>query len=82
MSARRGRRAPPKPDPEYVPGALLNWNDSSHWDYTGPQPCRYCGVPTQLRDGKQKPAHKTCAEEALATQAAETTAAYRMRGTT
>ncbi|MFE3031529.1 hypothetical protein ACFXKY_07760 [Streptomyces canus] len=81
MTDRRRRRAPPT-EAEYVPGALLNWNDSSHWDYSGPQPCRYCGQPTQLKDSKGKHAHKTCAEEALTTQAAETTAAYRMRGTT
>lgn len=81
MSGQRRRRAPPA-EPEYVPGALLNWNDSSHWDYTGPQTCRYCDKPTQLKDSKGKHAHKTCAEEALATQAAATAAAYRMRGTT
>lgn len=80
MSARRGRCAPPKTEPAYVPGTLLNWNDSSHWDYTGPQPCRYCGNPTQLRDGKQKPAHKTCAENALATQAKEAAEAYHQNG--
>lgn len=82
MTARRRRRAPPKADPEYVPGALLNWNDSSHWDFTGPRPCRYCEIPTQLRDSHGSHAHKTCAEEALARQAAEATEAYRTRGTT
>lgn len=82
MTGRRTRRSPPKPDQEYVPGTLLNWNDSSHWDYDGPQPCRYCGQPTQLRDSSRKAAHKTCAENALATQAADTAAAYRMKGTT
>lgn len=82
MSGRKRRRAPPKPDPEYVPGALLNWNDSRHWDYTGPQPCRYCGQPTQLRDSKGNPAHKVHAEDALAQQAAEAADAYHQNGQT
>lgn len=79
MTSQRRRRAPP--EPEYVPGQLLDWRDSSHWSYEQ-LPCRYCEVPTNLRDSKHKPAHKVCAEDALTTQAAETTAAYRMRGTT
>lgn len=58
------------------PPRLLDWNDSSHWDYTGPQPCRYCGKPTQLRDSKRSPAHKTCAEAALARQAVEAAGSY------
>jgi len=74
MSGRKRRRAPPKN--EYVPGTLLNWNDSQHWDYTGPRPCRWCGIPTQLRDSQRKPAHKVCAEEALARQSAEAAEAY------
>lgn len=45
---------------------LLNWRDR-HWDST-PKPCRYCGQPTQLRDSKRHPAHKVCAETALAEQ--------------
>lgn len=82
MTARRARRAPPKAEPEYRPGQLLDWTDASHWDHSGPRPCRYCGFPTQLRDSHRSPAHKTCAEEALATQAREAQAAYRTRGTT
>ncbi|NUS22719.1 MAG: hypothetical protein HOV92_00625 [Streptomyces sp.] len=77
MSGRRARRAPP----DYTPGQLLDWTSSAHWDYEGPQPCRYCGKPTQLRDSWRKPAHKTCAETALATQAKETAEAYRQKGT-
>lgn len=80
MSARRGRSSPPA-EPNYVPGQLLNWSDRSHWSYEE-QPCRYCGKPTNLRDSKAKPAHKTCAETALTQQAADTAAAYRTRGTT
>lgn len=77
MTGRQRRRAPPKPEREYVPGTLLNWTDSSHWDYDGPQPCRYCEIPTQLRDRGRHHAHKVCAEAALAAQAAEAAAAYR-----
>ena len=54
---------------------LLDWRDSSHWS-TQERPCRYCSKPTQLRDSKRKPAHKTCAEAAIATQAAEAADAY------
>lgn len=73
MTARRRRRAPP----ELPPGGLLDWNDSSHWDYSGPQPCRYCTLPTQLRDSHGSHAHKTCAEDALARQVAEAADAYQ-----
>lgn len=74
MSGRRGRRAPPEPD--YVPGQLLDWSDRSHWGWE-PLPCRYCGELTQLRDSKGSPAHKVHAEEALARQAAEAADAYQ-----
>lgn len=66
-------RLPAEPPP--VP--LLDWRDSSHWSHVE-KPCRYCAGPTQLRDSKRKPAHKTCAEQALATQAAEAADAYRL----
>jgi hypothetical protein len=79
MTGRKRRRAPP--EPEYKPGTLLNWNDSRHWNYDGPQDCRYCETPTQLRDSHGKAAHKTCAEDALARQAAEAADAYQ-NGTT
>ena len=73
MSARRRRRAPP----EYVPGTLLDWTDSSHWSWEQ-LPCRYCGSPTHLRDSHGKPAHKVHAEAALARQAAEAADAYQI----
>lgn len=76
MSGSRRRRAPP-PEPEYRPGQLLNWNNSAHWDYEQARPCRYCGGDTHLRDSKKAPAHKVCAEAALAQQAADTAAAYQ-----
>lgn len=79
MTARWRRRAPPTED--YVPGTLLDWRDSSHWSER-PLPCRYCGFPAHLRDGRMKPAHKVCAEEALALQAADAQAAYHQEGTT
>lgn len=70
MTPRQRRRAPP------ATPALLDWRDPSHWSWT-PRPCRYCGDDTHLRDSKWKPAHKTCAEEALRTQAAEAADAYQ-----
>lgn len=61
-------------EPEHPP-PLLDWRDMSHWSWN-PKPCRYCGRLTNLRDSKRSPAHKTCAETALAQQAADTAAAY------
>ena len=80
MTGRQRRRAPPA-EREYVPGTLLDWTDSKHWDYTGPQPCRYCREPTQMRDSRGSHAHKLCAEEALAIQAAEAADAYHSKDT-
>ncbi|MFJ6566264.1 hypothetical protein ACIQNU_02500 [Streptomyces sp. NPDC091292] len=65
-----------RPRPQPPPTGLLDWRDPSHWSWTE-KPCRYCGVPTQLRDSKRKPAHKTCAEQALAQQAADAADAYQ-----
>lgn len=61
--------------PEPPPAGGLDWRDASHWSYEA-RPCRYCGKPTNLRDSKRSPAHKTCAEAALAEQAAEAAEAY------
>ena len=69
----RKRRAP---QPEYRPGMLLDWSSSRHWNYDGPQHCRYCGQHAFLLDSAGHPAHKVCAENALAEQAAEAAAAY------
>lgn len=55
---------------------LLDWHSSEHWSQHL-RPCRYCGQPTNLRDSKRKPAHKTCAETALAQQAADAADAYQ-----
>ncbi|WP_432182079.1 hypothetical protein [Streptomyces sp. NBC_00063] len=72
MSERRARhRAPPTVNP-----AGLDWRDTSHWSWI-PKPCRYCGKPTHLRDSRRSPAHKVCAEEALAQQVAEAADAYQ-----
>ena len=57
------------------PPPLLDWRDARHWSHTQ-KPCRYCGRRTNLRDSKRSPAHKVCAETALARQAAETAQAY------
>jgi hypothetical protein len=64
------RRAPANAEDAYIPGALLDWTDHAHWAWSE-KPCRYCGKPTQLRDSHRAPAHKLCAEDALARQAAE-----------
>lgn len=56
---------------------LLNWRDSSHWSDLA-RPCRWCGKPTHLRDSKRQPAHKCCAEAAIAQQAADMADAYRL----
>lgn len=56
---------------------LLNWRSSAHWA-NKPKPCRYCGADTHLRDSKRSPAHKVCAEQAIAIQAAEAADAYRL----
>ncbi|WP_405554280.1 hypothetical protein [Streptomyces sp. NBC_01171] len=79
MTPRQRRRAPPA-EPGYQPGQLLDWRDARHWS-ARELPCRYCGFPTNLRDTRMKPAHKVCAEDALAMQAAEAQAAYHPRGT-
>lgn len=73
MAARRPRPQPP-------PGGLLDWGDSSHWSSIR-KPCRFCGRPTNLRDDHGKACEKTCAEAALAQQAADTGAAYQQNGT-
>ena len=79
MTGRKRRRAPPT-EPGYVPGTLLDWRDASvHWS-SRELPCWYCGFPTNLRDSRMKAAHKVCAEEALAIQAAEAADAYHQNG--
>lgn len=64
-----------KPTPPPVTG-VLDWRSSAHWA-AEERPCRYCQIGTHLRDSARKPAHKTCAEEALRRQAAEAAAAYQ-----
>lgn len=66
-----------RPKPKPPPTGLLDWTDSTHWDHRDPRPCRYCGQPTHLRDSHRSPAHKTCAEAALAQQTSDTAAAYQ-----
>lgn len=62
--------------PVFRPGQLLDWVSSRHWNYDGPAPCRYCGAAAFLLDSGRHPAHKTCAEDALAQQQAEAAEAY------
>jgi hypothetical protein len=75
MTTRRRPRGPRVP--EFHEGQLLDWSSSAHWNYDGPGPCRYCGEPTQLLDSRRHPAHKVCAEKALAAQYAEAQNQYR-----
>ena len=56
---------------------LLDWRDPSHYSRVK-APCRYCGRPTHLRDSQRRPADKVCAEEALATQAAQAADTYQI----
>lgn len=72
--ARRKRR-PKRPKPP--PTGVLNWRASKHWKKKA-LPCRYkCGgLPTHLRDSTGAPAHKVCAELALAQQIQEYADAY------
>ncbi|MDX2645067.1 hypothetical protein PV341_16140 [Streptomyces sp. PA03-1a] len=58
-----------------VTGVVLNWKSWDHWSDLQ-KPCRYCGGLTNLRDSKRKPAHKVCAEEAIARQIAEQAESY------
>lgn len=64
------------------PPPLLDWSDRGrHWG-KAEAACRYCGhnldrLPTQLRDDDKKPAHKVCAEKALAAEQARTVAQYQ-----
>lgn len=64
----------PAREPPRAP--VLDWRSQAHWSWT-PKPCRYCGRDTNLRDSKRKPAHKTCAEEAIAQQVADAADAYK-----
>ncbi|MEU8870503.1 hypothetical protein AB0D24_04920 [Streptomyces javensis] len=70
---RRRQREPRRA--ELPASGLLDWTSSAHWS-SEERPCRYCGGGTHLRDSARKPAHKTCAEDALRQQAADAAAAY------
>lgn len=52
------------------PPPLLNWRDRRHWARAA-APCRHCigNEPTYLRDDDGLPAHKVCAEQAIADEA-------------
>ncbi|WP_052708886.1 bifunctional DNA primase/polymerase [Streptomyces sp. NRRL S-495] len=52
--------------------SALDWHDSAHFDRTGERPCRWCGLPTPLRDDRHRPAHKVCAEQQHGTPPAST----------
>jgi hypothetical protein len=69
-------RKRPASQAPYQPGQLLDWRSPAHWSWED-LPCRYCSRDTPLRDSKGKPAHKVCAEAALARQRAEAADAYQ-----
>lgn len=71
----RRKSTPRRPEPPAT--GVLDWRGSDHWGYW-PLPCRYkCELmPTHLRDSKGQPAHKVCAEAAIARQIQEYAEAY------
>lgn len=71
MSPRKGESQ----KPVLPPGGVLDWSRGGHWSSTLAR-CRYCPGLTNMRDSKGKPAHKLCAEQAIAEQVAEAQAAY------
>ncbi|MFF2612286.1 hypothetical protein [Kitasatospora sp. NPDC058046] len=71
------RRAQPEPAaPAALPEVHLDWRGPQHWSDRARE-CRHCGVTTPLRDDEGKPAHKVCAERALAAQQADLADRYR-----
>lgn len=76
MAPRKRRSRPRSGEPPS--SGFLDWSNGPHWSFREALPCRYdCGgQPTNLRDSKGKPAHKVCAEQALAARAAEAAQAY------
>lgn len=72
-----GRRTSQPRRPEPPATGVLDWSARRHWKRKA-LPCRYqCGgLPTHLRDSSGSPAHKVCAELALAQQIREYAEAY------
>ncbi|PWI16059.1 hypothetical protein DI272_19205 [Streptomyces sp. Act143] len=70
-----GTRPPSRRD--LPPAGVLDWSSRKHWKRKA-LPCRYrCdGWPTHLRDSSGSPAHKVCAERAIAQQIQEYAEAY------
>jgi len=78
MSPRTAHRRPRRTAvPEWHEGQLLDWSAPWHWGKGADLPCRYCGVDAWCRDSKGHPAHKVCAEKALAAQYAQAVADYQ-----
>jgi len=44
----------------------LDWDDPIHWNGGRRQPCIHCGRLALLLDAARRPAHKVCAQAALA----------------
>lgn len=53
-----------------APAAVLDWREAHGWT-ARPSRCRYCGRPTHLRDERQRPAHRHCAEAVRALSGAQ-----------
>jgi hypothetical protein len=51
---------------DYRKAIVLDWNDGQHWNGGKQAPCIHCGRPALLRDDARRPAHKVCAQSALA----------------
>jgi hypothetical protein len=47
-------------------GIVLDWNDGTHWNSGKQSACIHCSQPGLLLDDVGRPAHKVCAQSALA----------------
>ncbi len=54
------------PAPANLDRPIVDWSNDSHWNRRGARPCVHCTTNTQLLDDRGRPAHKVCAERALA----------------
>jgi hypothetical protein len=45
---------------------IADWGDAAHWNRGKQGPCAHCGKLALLLDDASRPAHKVCAQAALA----------------
>uniref|UniRef100_UPI002F91BDC2 hypothetical protein n=1 Tax=Streptomyces sp. NBC_01562 TaxID=2975879 RepID=UPI002F91BDC2 len=62
-TGRKKEKPPFEPGLIPVPGALLDWRDSQHFDRWQDRPCALCGQSTPMRSHSGEPVHKACAED-------------------